>query len=684
MPRDPRYDPLFEPIAIGPVTAPNRFYQVPHCSGMGYAMPRALARMREIKAEGGWGVVCTEYCSIHPSSDDGHYPFASLWDDDDIRAQALMAEAVHRHGALAAVELWHGGVATSNLITRALPLSPSSLPVWAEDPVQSRAMDKADIRDLRRWHVEAAGRAVRAGFDIVYVYAGHGYLPMQFLSRRHNQRGDEYGGSLANRVRLLRELIEETKQAVGDRCGVAVRLAVDELLGDAGITASGEGREIVALLAELPDLWDVNIASYANDARSSRFVGEAAQESYVAFVKGVTSKPVVGVGRFTSPDTMVGQLRRGILDLIGAARPSIADPFLPNKIKEGRVEDIRECIGCNVCIASNSSAAPLRCTQNPTMGEEWRRDWHPEKIAGKSSEASVLIVGAGPAGLECARALGQRGYQVHLAEATRELGGRVVREAALPGLAEWIRVRDYRVGQIGRMPNVTLYRESCLTAEQVLEFGFDHVVVATGARWRGDGVGRNHPFPVIDPQGPLALTPDDVMDGLRLESPVVVFDDDHGYLGGVVAEKLRRDGRDVTLVTPAGSVSIWTEYSLEQPFIQRRLLELGVRIVTAQGLAGFDGKRLALSCVYTGEPSELPCRALVLVTARLPDDGLYQVLGAAPERLVAAGIKSLRRIGDCEAPGTIAAAVYGGHRYARELDARGAKAGAVLRDRVVP
>jgi dimethylamine/trimethylamine dehydrogenase len=199
-------------------------------------------------------------------------------------------------------------------------------------------------------------------------------------------------------------------------------------------------------------------------------------------VKKITSKPVVGVGRFTSPDTMVSQVKRGILDMIGAARPSIADPFLPRKIEEGRPDDIRECIGCNVCVASNGNGVPLRCTQNPTMGEEWRRGWHPEIIAPKASDDSVLIVGAGPAGLECARALGQRGYSVHLAEATTELGGRVLHEAKLPGLNEWIRVRDYRVGQIERMANVSVYRDSRLTAADVQEFAAARVVLATGAR----------------------------------------------------------------------------------------------------------------------------------------------------------------------------------------------------------
>ncbi|HKI17550.1 MAG TPA: hypothetical protein VKA15_06705, partial [Isosphaeraceae bacterium] len=336
MPRNPRYDLLFEPVRIGPVTAPNRFYQVPHCTGMGMDQPASLMRLREIKAEGGWGVVNTEYCSIHPSSEDGPYRLATLWDDRDVATLSQLTERVHGHGALAGVELWHGGIKSPNRASRETTLSPSGGPGHYVYPIQTRAMDKADIRALLRWQAAAAKRAMRAGFDIVYCYAGHGYLPFQFISPRWNRRGDEYGGSIENRARLLREMIEVTKEAVGHKCAVAVRLAMDELMGEAGATHEREGREVVSLLAELPDLWDVNISYVENDSMSARFSSEGYQEPYVAMVKKLTSKPVVGVGRFTSPDVMVSQIRRGVLDLIGAARPSIADPWLPRKIAEGR------------------------------------------------------------------------------------------------------------------------------------------------------------------------------------------------------------------------------------------------------------------------------------------------------------------------------------------------------------
>jgi dimethylamine/trimethylamine dehydrogenase len=661
---------LFEPVRIGPVTTKNRFYQVPHCNGMGHRMPRSVASMREVKAEGGWGVVCTEECEIHHSGDMWPASEARLWDDRDIPALALMVDAVHRHNALAGVELTHNGTSSANRYSREVPIGPGHERTMNYDPVQARAMDKQDIRDYRRWHKAAALRGKKAGFDIIYVYAAHELsIAMQFLQRRRNQRSDEYGGSLENRVRLLRELIEETKEAVGDTCAVALRLAVDELLGPDGITSAGEGREIVEMLAELPDLWDVNVSDWSNDSLTSRFGPEGNQESYTAFVKQLTTKPVVGVGRFTSPDTMVSQIKRGVLDLIGAARPSIADPFLPRKIEEGRPEDIRECIGCNICISGELTRSPIRCTQNPTMGEEWRKGWHPEIVPPKASDDAVLIVGAGPAGLEAARALGQRGYQVSLAEASEDLGGRVLREARLPGLGEWIRVRDYRIGQLDKMTNVEIYRASRLTPEHVRELAAPRVIVATGSHWRRDGIGLTLKAPVPGFDGVGVYTPDDIMAGAAPEGPVLVYDDDHFYLGGVLAEKLRHDGLEVTLVTPALAASYWTEKTLEIDHIHKRLLELEVTILPNHSVAAFRGGRAELACVFTGRKRDLVCASVVTVTARLPEEALYRGLLEQPEALVQAGIKSVTAIGDALAPSTIAAAIYAGHRAARELDA---------------
>ena len=681
--RDPIFDILFEPVKIGPVTARNRFYQVPHCNGMGDQLPRGMAAMRGVKAEGGWAVVSTEEVSIDHVTDFGPAIEGKLWDQGDIPYHARMVDAVHAHGSLAAIELCQQGISCANLVSREVPLAPSDQSLIISATSQARAMDKSDIRAVRDSHRESAILAKRAGYDIVYVYAGHDLsIAQHFLLSRYNQRSDEYGGSLENRVRLLRELIEDTKQAVGDTCAVAVRFVVDELLGPDGMEMDGEAPEIIAMLAELPDLWDVNISDWPHDSQTARFAEEGYQERYTAFVKTLTSKPVVGVGRYTSPDHMASLIAKGALDFIGAARPSIADPFLPKKIEEGRIEDIRECIGCNICVSGDMTFTPIRCTQNPTMGEEWRKGWHPERIPTRVSEDTVLIVGGGPAGLECARALGQRGYAVTLAEAGAAFGGRVRGESLLPGMASYQRVVEHRLSAFHKLPNVETYLASDLGAEEVIAFEAQHIVLATGATWRRDGKGRTHRTGLpISASAPDIFTPDDIMAEQKPgQGPVLVYDDERYIMAGLIAEKLAHDGYAVTFMTPATMVSPWTENTLEQHAIQRRLLEAGITIVTDRQLVSLDGGTRH-ACIYTGREAESDAESVVLVTSRISSDSLWRELqtragdGTAPW-------KSLTRIGDALAPATVAHAIYAGHRYAREFDTEAPAGAPYLRERV--
>ena len=670
MSRDPRYDILFEPVQIGPVTAKNRFYQVPHCNGGGYRDPSAVAAMRRVKAEGGWGVIFTEQTEMHHSSEIAPYIELRLWDDEDIPVMAKMADAVHEFDALAGTQLAYAGINGPNLYTKEVPLAPSAMPIrtYTSDPVSAREMTKKDIRDLYRWHRNACLRAKTAGIDLICLYSAHGHGIIQhFLSRATNQRSDEYGGSLENRTRLMRELIEVCKDAVGDTCGITLRLSLDETIGDLGF-ANSEVRDMIEMHADLPDLWDLAHGTWADCSGPSRFKEEAAQQELVSGIKALTPKPVVGVGRFTSPDVMVKQVKSGILDFIGCARPSIADPFLPKKIEQGRSEDIRECIGCNICISGDMTMSISRCTQNPTFMEEWRKGWHPEDMNARGESDSVLIVGAGPAGLEAARALGKRGYQVVLAEADTQLGGRVTRERELPGLSAWGRVVDYREYQLSQMPNVDIYLDNELGADDILEFGFQHVVLATGSSWRADGVSRRHVVPVPDDQSMPVLTPDDLMAGNFPAGKVVVFDDDHYYMGGVVAELLVEQGCEVTLITPSAYVSEWSNNTLEQPAIHARLVALEVDIVLNRAVSRIEQGRVFSECTFSGRSDSRPADAIVMVASRVGNDALWLELKGREDEWEANGIKSIKLIGDAQAPAPIAWATYAGHRYARELD----------------
>ena len=664
------YARLFEPVQIGPVVTKNRFYQVPHCCGMGHVRPKAHAAMRGVKAKGGWGVVSTEEAEIHPSSDLAPYAEQRIWDKKDIPALHLMTEAVHEHGALAAIELTHSGHNSTNLFSRIPAMSPNAQAVNFLYPKQARRMNKKDISDFRAWHRQAALNAKAAGFDIVYVYAGHGMsVAQQFILPDMNNRSDEYGGSLENRLRLTRELLEETRDAIGDSCGIAFRFAVDELKGKDGMQFQEEGRAVVEMLAEYPDLWDVNVSDWSNDSQTSRFQPEEAyQMPYVEFVKSITTKPVVGVGRLTSPDLMIKLVEGGVLDLIGAARPSIADPYLPNKIKEQKTDQIKECIGCNICVSSDNFTVPIRCTQNPTMGEEWRRGWDPEYIKPKITDQRALVVGSGPSGLECTVQLARRGYQVILAESENELGGRVLFESSLRGLSAWKRVVDNRVHEILQKSNIEVYKESRLKAEHIDELGINNIFLATGSSWRKDGIGRSRRKPIPGLETITVYSPEEAVQNYKdIKGPIVIYDDEQGYLAGVVADHLIAKNIEVVFVTPASVVSPWTDSTLEQKRVQAALISSGVKIMCNQSISKIENSAAQLECAYTGSITELPCETIVMVTERISDTTLYDSL--VQNNLEGKTQYNVQIIGDAEAPGLIADAVYLGHLAAQNFEA---------------
>ena len=667
-----RYKILFEPIDIGPKTAKNRFYQVPHAMGSGNDMPNTRAAQRGIKAEGGWSVVNTGYCSIHPSSDDRPLPMARLWSEKDIASHVPMVEAVHEHDALAGIEFFHGGAYAANRHTRIPPMSPSGIQQKVSELMDMhltapKVMDKKDIKDLIQWHLIATERAIQAGFDIIYCYAGMGFLPYHFLHPTFNKRTDEYGGSLENRSRLMRELITEMKSVAGDRAAIAVRMSTDELLNFKSESSQSEAHEFFEINGELPDLWDIKMSSWFKECPSGRFAEPGHMEPYNGFVKKLTSKPVVGVGWFTSPDIMAKQINDGILDFVGAARASIADPFLPNKIKEGREDDIRECIGCNICASCYNQGIPVRCTQNPSMGEEWRRGWHPEKVKPKSSDNSVLVIGGGPAGLEATLSLARRGYSVAIADSEKELGGRINKEAKLPGMSSYKRVIDYRVSQINQLENVDVYLDNTMARDDVLELGFDHVVTATGSTWQ-PSIMDEKSAPILITKTDSIFTPEDVLEGCELQSPVIIFDFDYYYMGGLIAEYIKGLGHEVTIITPFEKVSPWSFNSNEVSEIDLRLLDKDIKVLTEHRISDIGKSSIKIIHQVTNKKTDVDRGSLVLVGHRKQSDSLYTLLTSDEDALKASGIKSVQNIGDSNAPGAIVHATYAGHLYANTFD----------------
>ncbi len=683
MARDPRHDVLFEPVRIGPKTLRNRFYQAPHCTSFGAELPGAQAHIRAMKAEGGWAAVNTEFCSVHPSSDSRPLVSARLWDEEDARNLAKMAELAHEHGALAGVELWHGGCVAGNLESR---LPARSVSQMNDDGLYSTScyeLDKAGIREIQGYYVAAAKRARDVGFDLINIEGAEcGALTQHFLMSKFNRRTDEYGGTLENRARFWLEVVEQVREAVGDRCAVTARLCVDTLNeSPLGIRAAEEAFQFIELGDHLVDFWDLQAGGWAaaewagDDAVASRFAGEFSHRSHIEAVRAATSKPIAAVGRFTNPDTMAEAIRSGVIDIIAAARPSIADPFLPQKIEQGRYEEIRECIGCNICASRFAIGAPIVCTQNATLGEEFRRGWHPERFTRASNHAkTILVLGAGPAGMECAMVLGKRGLSaVHLVDEHDGLGGSVRTISAYPHLGEWGRITTYRQIQLDKLANVEVLLGTRLDAEGVLTYGAEIVVIATGARWRADGMNGPTQAPIPGAGHDFVHTPEQVsaVDGAIDGERVIVYDTD-GYFTAVgMVEMLLAAGKRVTVITPSANFAPFMFATGEGFRVNRELRAQGVEIIPLHLLNEIAPEGLRGQNVWAPggwDPVIWEADAVVLVTQREPRDALYHELRADPRRLEREGIESLYRIGDCVAPRTIAENIFDGHRLAREID----------------
>jgi dimethylamine/trimethylamine dehydrogenase len=682
MARDPKYDILFEPIRIGPKTMKNRFYQIPHCNGFGSEKPLSQAFFRSMKAEGGYGACCTEYCSISPESDDCHRVSARLWDDDDVKNLSVMTEMLHGYGALAAAELWYGGPHAPCMESRCVPRGPSQIPSDFEHLTYPKQMDKDDIREVQQMYVDAAKRARAAGFDIVYAYGSHSYLPQQFLTPYYNKRTDEYGGSIENRARFWKETIEKMKDAVGHDTAIAVRMSTDMFMGEAGTQLERDCLPFVAMVDDIVDVWDINvsgISEWGEDATPSRFYPTGRMLPWQEAVKKVSKKPVLGVGRFTNPDVMVDAIKTGKLDIIATCRPSISDPFLPKKIDEGRLDDIRECIGCNVCISRwEIGGPPVICTQNATAGEEYRRGWHPEIFTrAKNADNDVLVVGAGPAGMECAMILGKRGMRrVHLVEAEKEMGGIMRWIPQLPGLGEWARVVNYRKIQLAKLKNVEFIPNKRLDANGIKSYGAEIVIVATGGYWATDGLsGATHDIiPGADASLAWQLTPEQIMDeGKKVPGKKVMIIDNDGYFMGVsLAEKLALEGHNVTIMSHQSHIARYMDFTLETPNQMRKLHKLGVDVVTEHVATRLEHGKVHAANVFDtdGHEKAWEADAVVLVTQRRSNEALYRELKdkVGFDALKKEGITGVFRIGDCVAPRLIADAVFDGHRIAREID----------------
>jgi dimethylamine/trimethylamine dehydrogenase len=668
-----RYAPLFEPITIGPKTTPNRFYAVPYTTGWSMHQIALERAHRRTRAEGGWGVVCTGQVLFDRAAEFSFLGMLELFDDDDARTVGSVAGAVHEFGALAGLELGHPGALSIPGTWRVPPRAPSQVQTdgmfLSNGVPQEMTLD--DIAAVQDAWAAAARRGAEAGFDIVYMQCAHSSLAMQFLAPYYNRRTDEYGGSLERRARFLRETLERIREAIGPDTALACRFAI-EGLGPQSVGID-EALETMRMVDSLVDLWDLSIGGFANagaDLTPSLLYPQGASLEWTRRAREATAKPVVGSARFTDPDRMLEAVLAGDIDLIGAARPGIADPFLPRKLASGTPGRIRPCIGSNRC-AYSQGTGNLGCSQNATAGEEHRRGWHPERFERASnSDRSVLVVGAGPAGLECAIVLAERGFeQIRVVDAAAEPGGHVRWLSALPGMSEWNWVVEHRTQLIDEL-GIELALSARLDADAVFASGADIVVLATGSRWAttADSFFTNDPIPGADASAPHVLTPEQLLlEGKAVPGErVVLYDCQADHVPLSVVRHLQETGHTVELASPFADIGMRSVADGVSHALRAQIGMAGGRFRPAHFLVAV-GEQGPIFLDETMSQTEVSADATVLMTQRRSDDGLYRELGLATGP--AAGIEAVHRIGDCVAPQDLADAVLSGHRLAREIDA---------------
>lgn len=681
-----RYSVLFESVAVGPKIAKNRFWLTPHAIGFGSDQPGSAAGYRGTRAEGGWGVVFTEATTITPNMDKTPHRMSRLWDEGDIRNQRHVVEAIQAHGALAGIEIeYNAAVGVMSENRGMVPRSPVSTPGESSLAVPYAGglveLDQDGIEEIQQIYVSAALRAKDAGFDLITFHCGHAAsLLAHFIIPYYNTRTDEYGGTLENRARFAREMLLEARRAVGPDIALGLRLGVDTLdsplgLGDRGFRADTDAVEFIRHMDDVVDYWDLVIGGFdwTQDAQSSRTAAENHEKPYVAHLKAHTSKPVVNVGRFNSPDTMVDVIQDRQCDFIGAARAGISDPFLPEKVRQGHIEDIRECIGCNFCVSRDLGTAPVACTQNATTGEEFRRGWHPEVFTpAQNRENDVLIVGAGPAGMECAMVLARRGLRnVHLVDASSEIGGSIDWVSRLPGRHEWRRLIEYREHQLSKLENVEVILNTQMSAEDALDYGAGIVVAATGSSYLRDGIDpmTRLPFGLDRVLGERLLTPEQVLrDEVEVGHRVVVVDSDGYFMGPGIAEKLAKEGREVYLVTQGEHIGEYMRLTGEATRTVHDLRALGVKLRTLTSVTADAPDTVTLHHPDHGS-TPVQIDQLVLVGTRGSHTELYRGLQSMRDKWQENEVHAVHQIGDCLRPNFIAEAIFSGHRLAREIDA---------------
>ncbi|MFT8244833.1 FAD-dependent oxidoreductase [Roseomonas sp. BN140053] len=663
------YPHLLSPIRLGKHEIRNRVWMAAHATLLvkDNLFTDAHIHYYRERARGGVGIITMEAMAVHPTTQ----PYkgkAFAFDPRMVPQYQKIADAVHEYGTKILAQPWHRGRETSSVASLEPVWAPSPIPdaVYREVP---KEMTVADINAIIEGYRLTARFARQGGLDGVEVHAmSHGYLLNQFLSPATNHRRDAFGGSLENRLRIVLEILDATRQETGPDMIVGVRINGDD--GHEGGLRPDDWAEIAARLDATGHLDYISVTQGTYLNRMLIYPTSPMPHGYqmpaTRKIKEAVSVPVVGVGRVVDPAEAEDYIARGDCDMVALARALIADPEWVRKAAEARREDIRPCVGANWCMSSIFAQAPIACIHNPAAGAEL--GFGTGTLAPAEAPRKVAVVGGGPAGMRAALTAADRGHAVTLFERQPELGGQVRLWARASSRQELTGVVDWLGGQLAKRP-VTIRCQTVATPEMLEAEGFEAIVVATGSHGLKHGWTPLHPERWDGPVLPGADQPnvwtyhEVLRDEPALGANVLLVDSLGGRQGAVVAEYLARRGHTVEFVTQLGQGSPDLASSRDWGKVHGMLRKLGVRFTVDSELVSIAGNTVTLRDIYTDEQhTRDPVHDVVFVLGAAVDDALFHAL--EPRR--ATGL-DLHLIGDALSPRRASDAIREGEIAARAL-----------------
>ena len=646
---------LFSPLQLGSVIVPNRIHFAAHMTNFGEnhrISERHIYYYRE-RARGGCGLITTEELGVHPTD----HPYANLVDafePDAVDGFKALTRTIHEYDTKIFAQLNHNGMQGDGKISR--------LPVWGpspgKDPIfreTAKEMEVEDIQECVVYFAKSAAHAVEGGFDGIELQLGHSSLIRQFLSPATNFRTDEYGGSLENRMRFCLEVVQAVRQATGPDFTLGVRLNADEMHPRGGLTLE-DAKQIAVRLESTGqlDFMDLSLGTFYN-----LFLVEGSMHTPLGYtvplssgIRSVVRLPVFCTNRINDPHLAEKILADGQADMIGMVRALICDPELPNKAREDRSDDIRHCVADNQgCIARMGLGFSLGCIQNPAVGEE--KSLGTGTLKGCDQPKNVVVIGAGPAGLEVARTAALRKHRVIVFEKNQEVGGQNIIAGKAAGRQELTGVTRWLFGQVTKL-DVDLRLDTAASAETVLRLHPDAVVVATGS------VPKSKPFPG-EYEAPRVVTTWQVLNGEVETGPnVLMIDLDGHHQATGTAELLADSGRKVHIITPTLFVGAALGPLQDLYLTRKRLAAKGVTFTPDIAVLEIQGTLVKGLNVYSNEMLDFDGYDTVVLAAgnQACDDLYFELKGR---------VKELYRIGDCVSPRKIDMAIVEGHRVGRLL-----------------